>query len=94
MMTRAAIVARSLSRSGREPSRRLLREHNVRGTDAELDAVVLAVLVTDGWIVEPVDRGKATTSVAYRNARKLRDRANTRAMPHNPAYWDQPKGGA
>lgn len=51
-MTRAAIVAKTLSRSGREPSRRLLRAHSVRGTDAELDAVVLEVLVADGWIVE------------------------------------------
>jgi hypothetical protein len=93
-MTRAVIVAKTLSRSGREPSRRLLREHSVRGTDAELDAVVLEVLVADGWIVEPVDRGKATTSVAYRNARKLRDRQNTWLKSNAPAFWDKPRRGA
>ena len=89
-MTTAETVARSLSRSGHEPSRRLLREHNVRGTDAELDAVVVGVLVADGWIVEPGDHGATKTSTGYRNTRKQRDRVNAHVKSNDPFFWDKP----
>jgi len=51
-MTRAEIIARTISRHGTEPTRRLLRERGVTGTDSQLDLVLADVLEADGWIVE------------------------------------------
>jgi len=94
MMTRAEIIARTISRHGAEPTRRNVREYDCKDTDEQIDRALAVVLADDGWIVDPGKVTKAKTSVSYRNSAKLRDKRNTWIKSNDPAFWDKPKRGA
>ena len=90
-MTRAEIIARTISRHGTEPTRRGVRELGCRASDAEIDAALAIVLEADGWIVDPREQGKASTSETYRATRKQRDRINSYVKNNDPFFFNLPK---